>query len=139
MTLDFRNPVFNAAGTIDLEIDSPQFGWIPFTASPNDTTDYGREIYAEAIAGTVAPYVAPVIVPTVPDSVSARQFHVQLGKAGLRDQVAGWVAAQTVEVQDAYQYSGTFVRAEPMMQAGFTALGFTIAQIDAFFTAAAGL
>ena len=138
-TIEFRNPVFNAAGTIDLEINSPQFGWIPFTASPNDTTDYGQQIYAEAIAGNVSPYVPPVIVPTVPLLVSARQFHVQLAVAGLTDQVAAWVAAQTAEVQAAFAYSSSFLRADPMMQQGFTALGFTSAQIDAFFTAAAAL
>jgi hypothetical protein len=42
-------------------------------------------------------------------------------------------------VQIAYENSGTFVRGEPMMQAGFIALGFTEQQIDEFFTAAAGL
>ncbi|WP_245472729.1 hypothetical protein [Mesorhizobium sp. M7A.F.Ca.MR.148.00.0.0] len=136
--LQFRNPAYNVSGTIDMEIETPDFGWIPFTASPNDATDYGPALYAAAVAaGNVAPYVAPVVVPVVPDSVSARQFHVQLGIAGLRDQVSGWIAAQSVEVQDSFEYSGSFLRSEPMMASGFTELGYTSAQIDAFFTAAA--
>lgn len=136
--LQFRNPAYNVSGTIDMEIETQDFGWIPFTASPNDATDYGPALYAAAVAaGNVAPYVAPVVVLVVPDSVSARQFHLQLSVAGLRDQVTAWVAAQSVEVQDAFEYSGSFVRSEPMMEAGFAALGSTSAQVDAFFTAAA--
>ncbi len=73
------------------------------------------------------------------ESVSARQFKLQLLAAGLLDQVDAWIASQGRPVQIAYEYSGTFVRSEPMMAAGFAAMGFTEEQIDAFFTAAAEL
>ena len=75
----------------------------------------------------------------IPASVSARQFKLQLLASGLLAQVEAWVASQNQAVQIAYEYSGTFVRTEPMMQDGFTALGFTEEQGDAFFTAAARL
>jgi len=133
--IEFRNPAFNAAGTIDVEINHPQLGWIPFTASPDDVTEYGPAIYAEAIQGDVAEYVPPE--PVVPDRVTARQFKLALLQAGLLASVEGWIATQSQAVQIAYANSGTFVRTEPMMEAGFTALGFTPEQIDAFFTAAA--
>lgn len=58
---------------------------------------------------------------------------------GLLDQVEAWIASQSQAVQIAYNNSGTFVRDEPMMQAGFAALDFTTQQIDAFFKAAAAL
>lgn len=80
-------------------------------------------------------YVEPPRSP-VPHRVTARQFKLQLLAAGLLDQVEGWIATQSQAVQIAYANSGTFVRDEPMMQAGFTALGFTPEQVDAFFTAA---
>lgn len=82
-------------------------------------------------------YIEPASV--IPDSVSARQFKLQLLAAGLLDQVESWVASQDQAVQIAYANSGTFVREEPMMQSGFQALGFTEAQIDGFFTEAADL
>jgi hypothetical protein len=69
-------------------------------------------------------------------SVSARQFKLQLLASGLLDQVDAWIASQSKAVQIAYEYSGTFVKSEPMMQAGFTALGFTDQQLDDFFEAA---
>lgn len=80
-----------------------------------------------------------VVVPPPVASVSARQFKLQLLAAGLLDQVDAWITTQPRAVQIAYEYSGSFVRTEPMMAAGFAAMGFTEEQIDAFFTAAAAL
>jgi len=77
--------------------------------------------------------------PPAPDRVSRRQFKMQLEISGLASLVSDWVASQSALVQIAFNESGEFVRAEPMMQSGFTALGFTSDQIDAFFTAAASL
>lgn len=39
----------------------------------------------------------------------------------------------------AYEYSGTFVRSEPMMAARFAAMGFAKEQIDGLFAAASKL
>lgn len=80
-------------------------------------------------------YVEPPS-PPAPDRVTARQFKLQLLDAGLLDSVDAWIAGQDRATQIAYENSGTFVRTDPMMQAGFAALGFTPEQIDAFFTAA---
>ncbi|RWO57386.1 MAG: hypothetical protein EOS14_23965 [Mesorhizobium sp.] len=77
--------------------------------------------------------------PVIPDRVSARQFKLQLLSAGLLAEVEAWIASQGAAVQIAYDNSGSFVRSDPTMQAGFAALGFTGAQVDAFFTAAAAL
>jgi hypothetical protein len=81
----------------------------------------------------------PVASPPVIESVSARQFKLQLLAAGLLDQVDTWIASRPRAVQIAYEYSGSFVRDEPMMAAGFKAMGSTDAQIDEFFEAAAKL
>lgn len=86
----------------------------------------------------VLPYVEPP-APPAPDRVTARQFKLQLLADGILDQVEGWIATQSQAVQIAYAHSSTFVRTDPMMQAGFAALGFTPEQIDAFFIAADGL
>lgn len=137
MMTEFRFPTYNQFGSIDLEVNHPQYGWIPFTASADDPEEYGRTLFTEATAGEVAPYVEPEPVPApIPDRVTARQFKLQLLAAGLLDQVEAWIASQSQAVQIAYANSGTFVRDEPMMQAGFAALGFTPEQVDAFFMAA---
>lgn len=74
--------------------------------------------------------------PAPPDRASARQFKLQLLAEGILEQVEAWVAAQGKAIQLAYDNSNEFVRDEPMMQAGFRALGFPPEQIDAFFSAA---
>lgn len=61
MTMRTRNPVWaNTENTlIDCEIEHPKYGWIPFTASPIDTEQHGREIFAALAQGAVGEYVAP--------------------------------------------------------------------------------
>lgn len=60
MTTLCKNPKYNADGTIDVEVNHPVYGWIPFTASPNDSESHGLLIYQAALAGMygeIAPYV----------------------------------------------------------------------------------
>ena len=50
-----------------MEIEHPVYGWIPFTASPNDSEQHGRDLYTQAMTGTlggIAAYVAPVPTAT---------------------------------------------------------------------------
>lgn len=75
----------------------------------------------------------------VPESVTSRQFKMQLVISGLKEPVEAWVAEQPELVRVAFEYSSNFVRTEPMMQAGFTALGFTEEERNDFFIAAANL
>jgi hypothetical protein len=59
-----RNLKYNVSGTIDLEYQHPVYGWIPFTASPNDVDEGGRALHAVAMSGlfgAIAAYVAPPI------------------------------------------------------------------------------
>lgn len=64
--MDFRNPIYTADGRIDCEIDHPVYGWIPFTASPDDPNAEGAEIFAEIeAAGNIADYVPGT--PAEPD------------------------------------------------------------------------
>lgn len=62
--MQVKNPSYNSVGTIDCDINHPSFGWIPFTASPDDVGPLGKEIYANAVSGEyghVADYVAPPV------------------------------------------------------------------------------
>jgi hypothetical protein len=34
---EIRNPQYNQLGTIDVEVNHPEFGWIPFTYDSSDT------------------------------------------------------------------------------------------------------
>lgn len=65
--MEFRNAVYSSGDgqQIDMEINHPVYGWIPFTARPDDPEQHGRDLYAEALLGTVAPYVAPEPPPPI--------------------------------------------------------------------------
>ncbi len=73
-----------------------------------------------------------VLNPPMPavTNVSSRQLKLQLLAAGLLDEVDPWISMRPRAMLIAYEYSGTFVRAEPMLADGFAAMG-------SFFTAAA--
>lgn len=59
MTTQTRNARYNRHGTIDCEVLHPKFGWLPFTAAPDDPEAHGRQLYAELLNTEVAPYVPP--------------------------------------------------------------------------------
>ncbi|WP_170940341.1 hypothetical protein [Bordetella genomosp. 7] len=55
--MKYRSPRYNAVGSIDIELYHPEFGWIPFTASPDDPEEYGRQLYDQILAaGNIEPY-----------------------------------------------------------------------------------
>lgn len=56
--IEVRNAHYNQHGEVDLEINHPDYGWIPFTASPNDPDPFGRDVFAQLDPATIAPYVA---------------------------------------------------------------------------------
>lgn len=68
--MNIKNSVYNSDGTIDCEIEHPEFGWIPFTASQNDPEQHGRDIFA-AVQNSAAPYVPPP--PPSEEEVMAEQ------------------------------------------------------------------
>lgn len=52
---EITNPHYNADGTIDCTWNHPAHGVIPFTADPNDCEAYGRQIFAQLVAGDYGP------------------------------------------------------------------------------------
>ena len=69
--MKYRNPQYTANNAIDCEIEHPDYGWIPFTADPNDVEEHGRAIYADIMANAdIAPYVPPP--PPTDEEVAAQ-------------------------------------------------------------------
>ena len=57
-----KNPKDNGSGSYDCEIYHLQHGWIPFTASADDSEQHGRDIHAliqSGAAGEIAPPPPP--------------------------------------------------------------------------------
>jgi len=53
MSIPAHSPKYADFGhtAIDLVIEHPEFGTIPFTASPSDTAPLGQDLYTQAVAG----------------------------------------------------------------------------------------
>lgn len=124
---------YTETGSIRATIDGVEW------TIPDDVSNNFRRMISiwEGEGNTIPPYIKPE--EPVPDVVSARQFKLQLHYDGLLDSVAAWVSSQELPIQIAYNNSGTFVRSEPMMQAGFAGLGVSPEQIDDFFRRASQL
>ena len=75
-----RSPVWaNAEQTmIDCEIEHEVYGWIPFTASPNDVEAHGRELFAQLSVGVIAPYQPPPPPPPPTAEQNAAQAKQKL-------------------------------------------------------------
>lgn len=129
--MQIRNPKYNAFGTIDCEIEHPQFGWIPFTASIEDPEPLGAEVYQEALSIGPAPYVEPA--PLTAEEVlqlerkSMRCSPLQMRKAlralGLKASVDTFLASQPEEVVEAWEYATVYERLDPLIQGAIAAMG----------------
>lgn len=45
--MQVRAARFIDGGRIDCEIEHPEYGWIPFTAAPDDPELHGRELFEQ--------------------------------------------------------------------------------------------
>ncbi len=134
---EIRNAKYNASGSIDVEWDHPDYGWIPFTASPDDDMQHGREIHAQALTGSVAAYVAPPA--PMPTEVTAFQARAALAAAGLLGSVNTYMASLPSDDVGrlAWEHAQTFKRTSPTIAGLAPLLGMTDAQLDQLFIAAA--
>lgn len=57
--MEIKNAKYSSFGDIDCEINHPKFGWIPFTASLNDSEDFGKTVFDLASNLGPEPFVPP--------------------------------------------------------------------------------
>lgn len=75
---NIQSPVYvdNTGNLIDIIVDIDGLGSaMPFTASANDSTDYGRQLFQNAVSGIYGP-VGPYVPPPV--SLEQLQVHARL-------------------------------------------------------------
>lgn len=65
--MEVKNLKHTKDGSVEMEINHPIHGWIPFNATENDPEEMGRVLYQEAIAGdlgTIEPFSESFAVVT---------------------------------------------------------------------------
>jgi hypothetical protein len=149
--MEFRNPVFTANGDVDCEVNHPRLGWIPFTASPDDVEEHGREIF-DAASKEAAPYVAPPASDRRGSTaVSRADFCIALVTHGLltapdaiaaakgdwpqvfANALSGLPQAQQVAAQITWATAAEIHRLHPLILAVQAKIGLTDAQVDGLF------
>ena len=152
----WANPQMTA---IDLIVDHPEFGPIPFTADPDDVEAHGRDLYARAVAGDFGPigaYEPPAPPPpVVPAEISRRQCAAEMFARALisgPEAVAmtttatppGLVEAMLAALPEPEQTfaridfgASVYARENPLLNALMIGTGASQADIDAFFVDAA--
>ena len=149
--MQWRNPTRNAAGTIDVEINHPRYGWIPFTADAADT-GAGFDVaalVAEIEAGAVPD--APPPPPLQTTQITFAQLLIGLvaegwiteaeGEAWLTGTPPAPVIALIGQLPQAQRFAAKarairpsiVLRSDPLVIALGTMQGKTPAQLDAFF------
>lgn len=147
--MEIRNPQYTATGSIDCEINHPELGWLPFTASPGDTEARGREVFAAAEAMGPAPYEGPpppdpLEAERAAMRVSRLQARAALLQAGLLDKVdravsGGMFGGGTSDaiLKMAWTEAAEFNRTSPTIAALAGLVGPDDAALDDLFRAAA--
>lgn len=139
--IECKNPQYSSPdkSTIDVDLNHPEYGWIPFTASPDDPEQLGRDLYAAAMSGEygdISPYVAPPEPepepPYVPQQVTRRQGRLALLDAGKLAAVEAAVESAGMAAQIEYE-ADTWERGNAFLQSMWAQLGGTEAELDALF------
>lgn len=142
--MEYRNAQYTQDGKIDCEINHPKYGWIPFTASPDDVEGVSREVFNSA-KSTAGPYVPPP-EPTAEELLereraamkcSRRQGKLALGEEKWKEVLSiaddpemPW--GLRVAVHDTYEWH----RNSEEMSALIWAMGLTPEEADDLFRAA---
>ena len=132
----------NAEHTIvNATVTHSEFGIISFSASPDDVEAYGREIFADAVAGKFGPiaeYIPPVVPVVVPQEISKAQGIATLMDNGYWPAVNTYFTTQaSPETLTLFNAVTVFNRASPLLLQVQALLGISDADVDQMFISGA--
>jgi hypothetical protein len=119
MTIEIRNPQHASGGSIDCEINHPDFGWIPFTATADDPYGFVPEVWAALQLRTD---IAPAPPPPAPTTAEVTAYAEELIELGVTINVAGITAPIYVQGRgkDTRNVQGLVTAAQLRLAAGDT-------------------
>lgn len=138
--MNFRNPKHNNNGSIDCEIEHPDYGWIPFTADPNDPEPLGKLVHDTIIADGVpiaaADPVPPPAEPLPVSTISKLQCKRQAVVEGIWNSLRTAIN-QDAEIKENWELTSGLTITEPDVIAMGAAIGKQGQDLQDFFNAAA--
>lgn len=78
-------------------------------------------------------YLQAKFKATVPSSITPRQIRLQLTAMGLRQQVEDWVATQSIDIKDWWEFTISYERSNQMLINAAANFGLTSEQLDLLF------
>lgn len=109
--MNIRNAKHASDGSITIEYQHQKYGWIPFSARADDVEQLGRDLYAQALTGTIDPIPAPTgeelaaaekIAKDAADASNAKGDAKLNALATMTPpQARAWVAANVTNLADA--------------------------------------
>jgi hypothetical protein len=131
--MEYSNPAFNAAGGIDMDLNHPVHGVIPFTASADDVEQLGRTLFDDAQSAATA-YTAPAPQPDpVPGSVSRFQARAALLQSDLLETAEAAIQNGDAITKLVWADAQEFRRASPTVAAIAGVLSLTDSEVDDLF------
>lgn len=107
---------------------------IPADPANSDWREYQTWL---AAGGVPDPYVPPA--PASKFVATPRQVRLALNATGMRQAIEDYVASQSQDVRDSWEFSTVFEEDHPLIIAGKAALGISDAQMRALFELAVTL
>ena len=139
--VNFRNPVYNHIGGIDVEIEHPIYGWIPHSVAPGS-----QNVATIEAVGPVAPYVAPPpkVVTAQEVHLEPYQFHAMLKISGMenlvRQTITGLTDPRERSLAEAkFEKAHFYNRADPLVIALSAQAGLTAQEVDTMWLEASKL
>lgn len=120
-----------------LAISTEDFGLIQFSASPTDVEAYGRELFAQAVAGDFGPiaeYLPPVVPAVIPQEISKAQGIAALMERGYWPAVNSYLTTQAPpETLTLFNAVTVFNRTSPLLLQIQALLGISDADVNQMF------
>jgi hypothetical protein len=142
--MEYRNAAYSSPTSIDMEIEHPVFGWIPFTATSDDVEENGRLLF-EAARGATTPWVEPEPGPQEFPALTAKKFWKAAALMGVTEET---VLALVNQIEDPVERltlsvdirrSETFWRTDPLIAYFAPLVGLSDTEIDTMWLWAADL
>ena len=138
--MDYRNAKFVAETAIEMEINHPVFGWIPFTATLDDPEEHGRLLFVEA-RDTALPYPATTPQAVDPLSLPMERLDFWLAAASVgvsKFSVRAHIEAMPEGIEKCeaiawFEEAKQYRRQDPLLIALAAAEGITEPQLDALW------
>lgn len=102
--MEIKNARKNKYGTIDCEINHPVYGWIQFTASPDDSEEHGRLIHSEIEKLNLPDCVEPEITAEEKADIVRRKCDALLFETVEKIGIVEWEMMTEKEKQDVKKF-----------------------------------